>query len=57
VYGDMTIMNTVFLVIQEREENFDRAISDLQSTYGNRTRLKYVRSKVPYNFVEIVIHW
>jgi hypothetical protein len=57
VYGDMNLINAAFLALREKEADFDKKISDLDSTYGKRKQLKYTRSLVPYNFVEIVIHW
>jgi len=57
VYGDMNLINAAFLVLREKEVDFDKKIFDLDSTYGKRKQLKYTRSLVPYNFVEIVIHW
>ena len=57
VYGDMNLLNAAFLVDKEKERNFDQKIGELENQYGQRTHLKYTRSLVPYNFVEIVIHW
>jgi hypothetical protein len=57
VYGDMNLVNAAFLVDKEKEEDFDNIISELGKTYNNRKQLKYTTSLVPYNFVEIVIHW
>jgi hypothetical protein len=57
VYGDMNILNAAFLVLKEKEADFDNAVSDLEGKYGTRKQLKYTRSPVPYNFVEIVVHW
>jgi Gas vesicle synthesis protein GvpL/GvpF len=57
VYGDMNLVNAAFLLPREKETDFDKIISDLEGKYGERKQLKYTRSLVPYNFVEIVIHW
>ena len=57
VYGDMNLINAAFLLPKEKEADFDKVISDLQEKYGDRKQLKYTKSLVPYNFVEIVIHW
>jgi len=57
IYGDMNLINAAFLVEKEKEADFDKKVADLDSTYGKRKQLKYTRSLVPYNFVEIVIHW
>lgn len=57
IYGDMNLVNAAFLVLKEKEADFDNVVSDLESKYGTRKQLKYTRSLVPYNFVEIVVHW
>lgn len=57
IYGDMNLINVAFLVAKEKEADFDKKVADLDNTYGKRKQLKYTRSLVPYNFVEIVIHW
>ncbi|GHO93520.1 protein gvpF [Reticulibacter mediterranei] len=57
IYGDMNLINVAYLVNKEREVDFDKKVADLDSMYGKRKQLKYTRSLVPYNFVEIVIHW
>ena len=57
IYGDMNLINVAFLVAKEKEADFDKKVADLDSTYGKRKQLKYTRSLVPYNFVEIVIQW
>jgi hypothetical protein len=57
IYGDMNLVNAAFLVAREKEADFDQAVTDLENAYGTRKQLKYTRSLVPYNFVEIVVHW
>lgn len=57
LYGDMNILNTAFLTLRERESAFDEKVHSLGEEYGERTHLKYTSSRVPFNFVEIVIHW
>jgi hypothetical protein len=57
VYGDINIVNAAFLVPEDKEAAFDEKVSHMQDTYGERKLLKYTRSVVAYNFVEIVIHW
>ncbi|GHO49111.1 GvpL/GvpF family gas vesicle protein [Ktedonospora formicarum] len=57
VYGDMNIVNAAFLTLRERESAFDEKVHSLGEEYGERKQLKYTSSLVPYNFVEIVIHW
>jgi hypothetical protein len=57
IYGDMNLVNAAFLVLKEKEADFDNAVTELENKYGTRKQLKYTRSPVPYNFVEIVVHW
>jgi hypothetical protein len=56
-YGDMNIVNAVFLVNREKEHYFDQKVNELEKFYENRKHLKYISSRVPYNFVQIVVHW
>lgn len=57
IYGDMNLVNAAFLVLKEKEADFDIVVTELEGKYGTRKQLKYTRSPVPYNFVEIVVHW
>ncbi len=57
LYGDMNIANDAFLASREQERIFDEKVHNLGEQYGERKQLKYTSSLVPYNFVEIVIHW
>lgn len=57
LYGDMNIANDVFLALRKDESVFDSEVHTLGEKYGERKQLKYTSSLVPYNFVEIVIHW
>lgn len=57
LYGDMNIANDVFLTPREEESTFDEKVHNLGEEYGDRKQLKYTSSLIPYNFVEIVIHW
>lgn len=57
LYGDMNVLNAVFLVDQTKEKEFDEKVDELDKKYGERKQLKYTTSRVPYNFVEVVIHW
>ena len=56
-YGDMNIVNAVFLVDREKEHYFDQKVNELEEIYKNRKKLKYTSSIVPYNFVQIVVSW
>lgn len=57
LYGDMNLVNAAFLVAKEREQEFDHKMQELEQTYGERTKLKYVGPIAPYNFVEVVVNW
>jgi hypothetical protein len=57
VQGDINIVSAVFLVLKDKEAEFDKVVTNLENMYGKRKQLKYIRSPIPYNFVEIVIHW
>lgn len=57
LYGDMNIANDVFLTFRKKESDFDEKVHSLGEKYGERKQVKYTSSLVPYNFVEIVIHW
>jgi Gas vesicle synthesis protein GvpL/GvpF len=56
-YGDMNIVNAAFLVEREKEQYFDQKVNELESYHNSRKQLKYTSSIVPYNFVNIVVHW
>ena len=55
-YGDMMIVNASFLVVKEREREFDLAVQELADKCGDMVRLKYVGTLPPFNFVNIVIN-
>lgn len=57
VLGDMNLVNAAFLVAQEREQEFDQKIQELEKVYGERKKLKYIGPVPPYNFVEVVVTW
>jgi hypothetical protein len=56
VFGDMNIVNAAFLVDKKNQEQFDKAVNELEKKYEN-IQFKYVGPTPPFNFVEIVIHW
>jgi len=56
IYGDTNLFNAAFLVSKEKEQAFDQKVSELDEKYKERMHLKYTVSRVPYNFVEVVIH-
>ncbi len=55
-YGERMILNASFLIKNENEADFDRAINNLDEQYGNLLSFKYVGTLPPYNFVNLVIH-
>lgn len=57
LYGDMNLLNGVFLVDKAKEEEFDKRVNDLQKAYEERTLLIYTSSPVPYSFVELIVTW
>ncbi len=54
-YGERMIVNAAFLVEEEREGEFDRAIEGLAGKYGGNVNIKYVGTLPPFNFVNLVI--
>ncbi len=57
VVVDRMIANAAFLVDKAREEEFDLAVSKLDSEMGDRVSFKYVGPVPPYNFVNITVNW
>lgn len=55
-YGERMILNAAFLIRNENEPEFDKAISALDAQYGNLISFKYVGTLPPYNFVNLVIN-
>ena len=55
--GDRMVLNAAFLVDRSREEDFERAVRELDSEQGSRLTLKFIGSAPPYNFVNIVVRW
>lgn len=55
LFGDNMIFNYAFLVDKNHSEEFDNAISELDSTYNSRIKFKYIGPVPPINFVELVI--
>lgn len=56
-FTDRMVLNAAFLVEEEQEEMFDRAVEQLDDAMGDRLMFKYVGPVPPYNFVSIVVHW
>jgi hypothetical protein len=57
VLGDMNLVNAAFLVIKDKEKEFDQKMQELEKVYGERKKLKYIGPIPPYNFVEVVVTW
>ena len=55
-YGERMILNAAFLIKDENEAEFDKAILAFDEQYGNLLTFKYVGSLPPYNFVNLVIN-
>jgi hypothetical protein len=55
-YGERMILNAAFLIKDENEAEFDKAILSFDEQYGNLLSFKYVGSLPPYNFVNLVIN-
>ena len=55
-YGEMMILNAAFLIKNEAEPVFDKAVIDLDEKYGTIMTFKYVGTLPPYNFVNLVIN-
>jgi hypothetical protein len=55
-YGERMILNAAFLIKNENEAEFDKAINALDEQYGNLLSFKYVGTLPPYNFVNLVIN-
>ncbi len=54
---DRMIVNSAFLVRQDRESEFDQLVASLDRELGQPIRLMYVGPVAPYNFVRIVVNW
>ena len=55
-YGERMILNAAFLIKNETEAEFDKAINALNEQYGSLLTFKYVGTLPPYNFVNLVIN-
>ena len=51
--GDKMIMNAAFLILREREQEFDAAVNRIAKKFGDRLNFKYTGPWPPYNFVNI----
>jgi hypothetical protein len=55
-YGERMILNAAFLIKNENETEFDKAINSFDEQYGKLISFKYVGTLPPYNFVNLVIN-
>ncbi len=56
-FGDLMVVNSAFLVLKQREKDFDGAVEDLARHYDGRMTFRYVGPVPPANFVEITVRW
>lgn len=54
-YGERMIINAAFLVVKDRESEFDQRVQELDAEYGNKIKFKYVGTLPPFNFVNLII--
>ena len=54
-YGERMIINSAFLVENNKEGEFDQKIQELSAKYGDKVKFKYVGTLPPFNFVNLVI--
>lgn len=54
-YGERMIINAAFLVIEDKEPEFDQKVKELDAKYGDKIKFKYVGLVPPFNFVNLVI--
>jgi len=52
---DMMVLNAVFLVKRAREEEFDRAVEELDRAMGKRITFEYFGPLPPYDFANIIV--
>ncbi len=53
---DMMVLNAAFLVERTREEEFDRAVEELDRETGKRVAFQYFGPLPPYDFTSIIVH-
>ena len=54
-YGEMMILNAAFLVERAREDEFDRAVHELDEKFGALITWRYTGTLPPFNFVNLAI--
>ena len=55
VYSPLMIFNAAFLVNRPREEEFDKAVGELDERYGSDVKFIYTGPLAPYSFVNLRI--
>jgi len=55
-YGDRMVLNASFLVCNNKESEFDKAVFELDEQLGELLNFKYVGNLPPYNFVNMAIN-
>jgi len=55
-YGERMILNAAFLVNEKKEVEFDRMVAELDASYGDKIKFKYVGIIPPFNFVNLAIN-
>jgi hypothetical protein len=54
-YGERMFLNASFLVDKDKEEEFSKKINELNESFGQEVKLKYVGGMPPFNFVNLEI--
>jgi len=55
-YGERMIVNAAFLVERHKEAEFDQRVQELDATYGDKMKFKYVGTLPPFNFINLTIN-
>ena len=55
-YGERMIVNAAFLVERHKEAEFDQRVQELDATYGDKIKFKYVGTLPPFNFINLTIN-
>lgn len=55
-YGERMVLNAAFLIRNETEPEFDKAVDELDEQLGEILTFKYVGTLPPYNFVNLAIN-
>ena len=50
-YGERMLLNASFLVDRNREPEIDKKVDELNESFEQRVKLKYVGGMPPFNFV------